>query len=412
MAEEQKEESEDVQAKRVRVDNLLPGMVVAEDIKEDSGESLLGEGSELTEMTIKALFEKKIMKILVTADSYEKIQEESDKDGVEGVEFTDDELIEMGEEATREFLMNEEERKEELEEELRDFYKQLLSISEKNFDAIRSGGDLNLDRNRLRFVVLLGYLKDAPGKVMNLLRFRSKKNYLYSQSANATILALYLGHKMGYERKKQLDLGLGAMFHNLGMIEFEDVLDKETALTEAEKTMLQSHPMICEKELKNIDGLNEAAASVVFQHHERLDGSGFPKGLQFQEISELAAVSMVAIEFVELIQPRILANRISGREALAKIQSQSGSAFWDEPVEMLKEVVTKDFRLHSPGTLVELGDGEIAVVLEMTENDSKPIISVVVDADGRPLDQPKKLDLQQESQKYIDSVVHENIVEV
>lgn len=406
-------EKEKTQIKSVMVDKLLPGMVLAETVKNDDGEILLEEGTTLTVLMIKALFQNKIIKVAVSTESYEKAQEESDGKGVEGVEFSDDDLISMGEEAAKEYLLGEEKREEELPEELREFYKNLLNVSEKNFEAIKNDEPVNLKRNRLLFVLLQGYLKESPAETMNLLRYRSRTNYIHSQAVNSTILAIYLGQKMGLERQKIMDIGLGTMFQNLGMTEFEELMGKKKPFTEAEKTMLRSHPVICEDKIKKIDSLNDNAASIIYQHHERLDGSGYPRGLSFGEISELTAIAMVAIEFVDLIQPRILSEKISAVDALEKIQLQSGEAFWEEPVDQLTEIVAKDFRSYAPGSLVELGEGEIAVVLEITEVDTKPVINIVVDKEGRPLEEPEKVNLKDsESNKYIKSVVHENIVEI
>jgi hypothetical protein len=130
----------------------------------------------------------------------------------------------------------------------------------------------------------------------------------------------------------------------------------------------------------------------ISQHHERADGSGYPKGLK--DISEMAVALRVADVFMAKISPRALREALTPQAAVRQLYSEDTGG-------PLSTAVVKQFGLYPPGDYVKLASGELAVVVQRTSNAKAPLVAALTDAAGRPTGSTVRLDTGQKEHAIV-----------
>ena len=155
----------------------------------------------------------------------------------------------------------------------------------------------------------------------------AKDDETEGHSERVTAYALRLGRALGLRREALEDLRRGALLHDLGKIGIPDaVLRKPGPLTEEEKALMRTHPLIGDRILEGLPAL-QGARGVVRHHHERFDGRGYPEGLQGEEIPLLARIFAVVDAYDAMTSDRPYRRALSHGEALAAIAREAGKQF-------------------------------------------------------------------------------------
>ena len=150
--------------------------------------------------------------------------------------------------------------------------------------------------------------------------------------------SLRLGRELGLSAKEMRALEYGALLHDIGKIGVPDaILRKPARLTEEEWTKMRLHPLIGKKILSGINFL-EGAASVVAQHHEKWDGSGYPLGLKGEEIDLKARIFAVADAFDAITSERVYKSGRTHETARHELERCSGTHFDPAVVEAFNRV--------------------------------------------------------------------------
>lgn len=152
-------------------------------------------------------------------------------------------------------------------------------------------------------------------------------------------IALAIGERLGLSASELKALQRGALLHDIGKIGISDsILLKKGKLDPAEWNLMRKHPDIGAEIIRDIPFLSEAIP-VVANHHERWNGSGYPKGLRGEEIPLLARIFIVADVFDALTSDRIYREKVTYQAALEYINSQSGILFDPHIVGVLNRVI-------------------------------------------------------------------------
>lgn len=215
---------------------------------------------------------------------------------------------------------------------------------------------------------------------------------IYFHSLNVSILCLMLAKGLGLSSEDSQHLGTGALLHDMGLIQIPDrILRKIDPLSQAETNLRRMH---CEY------GLNMGAAmalskpvlQIIAQHHEMLDGSGYPQGLSGDAIHPLARIVAVVNHYDNLCNPVDIDKALTPHEALSQMFAQARSRFDTKVLQLL----VRSLGVYPPGSIVRLSNDAIALVASV--NPQKPLRPwlVVYDPDT-PADEAVMLDLNQES---------------
>ena len=170
----------------------------------------------------------------------------------------------------------------------------------------------------------------------------------HGHSERVVHFSLRLGREMGLSRDQMRALEFGALLHDIGKIGVPDaILRKPAPLTEDEWKVMRRHPLLGEKILRGI-GFLEGAASVVAEHHERWDGTGYPRGLRENAIDIKARIFAVADAFDAVISNRVYRNGKSYEVARAELKAYAGRQFDPEVVAAFERIPPEEWeRLKS-----------------------------------------------------------------
>jgi HD-GYP domain-containing protein (c-di-GMP phosphodiesterase class II) len=247
--------------------------------------------------------------------------------------------------------------------------------------------------------VLLSLVNDPVPRVRLLI-------YIYPHSVNASILAADLGLALSYGKKELADLCACALIHDLGMLKIsQEIIDNPSKLTEAEFDEVKRHPAYGLDLLRAVHSAPDIAFEVVFQHHENMDGSGYPEGKKGNEISEFSKIVAVVEVFEALIHPRpYRTNRILPFDAVKMVIMENERKFDPKVLKALLNYIT----LYPINSFVLLNNHEIGRVVGVNHfNSTRPIIEIFLDEAGNRPKKPKIIDLTKFPVLFIKKAIDE-----
>jgi putative nucleotidyltransferase with HDIG domain len=226
---------------------------------------------------------------------------------------------------------------------------------------------------------------------MQLVNLKGKNESSYYHSLNVTALSLVLGQKLGLDTGQMHLLGLGALFHDLGHQRIpSQILLKKEPLTAAEEKVYQRHTTLGVEMAKKIGTLPREVVAIIGQHHERLDGSGYPKGLK-DEVGILPRIVAIVDHYDELCNHADPHSSLSPYEAVSLMYSK-------EQGKYDKHILTTfiaNLGIYPPGTVVRLSNQRIACVVTINHEELlKP--NVLVYDPEIPKEEALILDLMEE----------------
>jgi putative nucleotidyltransferase with HDIG domain len=289
--------------------------------------------------------------------------------------------------------------------------RQIHDDMRRAFAAASSKGlsrfQVGLNTERLKQVVgrVVDELLAQPRVVFNLQDIRTADEYTLGHSVSVCILSTLLGTVMGYTREELRNLALGALLHDIGKIMTPpEILNKPGKLTPEEIVIMNRHTVDGWEILKDQREMPVTAAIVALQHHERWLGGGYPEGLKGKQIYKFARVCAVADCFDAMTADRVYRPGMAPARALEILTREMKGFFQPELLWSFSQCVAP----YPVGSLVTITGGQKAVVVAVTRGQTyKPRIRIVADAEGRPLAEPKELELAEHPEVRIVSLVRE-----
>jgi len=229
--------------------------------------------------------------------------------------------------------------------------------------------------------------------LINLVNLADQRFTMYSHTLNVTVLSLYLGSAMGLEQEPLRRLALGAVMHDIGKTAVPaKILMKRDALNPSELKLLQSHTLLGSRLVQQIDTLPPEALAVIEQHHEFLDGSGYPKGISGAEISTTARIATIANLYDNLCNPPDAKDAMTPKNAMAILFQKYKGRLDGQIVQRF----IQSMGVYPPGTVVKLSDDSIGLVVAV---DPKALLKpqVLLYSEDIPRNEAVMVDLQQYS---------------
>ncbi|RAW19600.1 MULTISPECIES: HD-GYP domain-containing protein [Paenibacillus] len=214
---------------------------------------------------------------------------------------------------------------------------------------------------------------------------------LYNHSLNVCVYTLVLGVASGYTRQQLMEIGLGALLHDIGKTQIApEILHKPAKLSDEEFKIIQQHTTYGHRILKDEPGIPLLAAHCALQHHERIDGSGYPFGLKDKEIHEYAKWLALADSYDAMTTNRVYKQALLPHQAVEVLYTGSGTLYEQRMLEKFRDCVA----IYPLGISVTLSTGEVGVVAAIHSRvPQRPRIRVLKDAYGQTLSAPYEIDL-------------------
>ncbi|SHF37242.1 HD-GYP domain-containing protein [Vibrio gazogenes] len=201
---------------------------------------------------------------------------------------------------------------------------------------------------------------------LHLMNSKSEFEDIYFHSLNVSVIAMMIGRVKGFDVEKIRELAFAALFHDIGKIKVPAaIVRKQTPLTEPEKNYLKQHTRYGVDIANGIEGFPESAKRVISQHHEQMDGSGYPEGLKGDDIDELAQIIAVANAFDSLCHCNIVSEQKIPYAALSHLYKNCRDLYNFDNLSIL----VKFMGVYPPGTVVQLSNDMVGLVISINSND-------------------------------------------
>ena len=230
-------------------------------------------------------------------------------------------------------------------------------------------------------------------------------DYLAFHQSRVAVLAMTIGASVGYDRPRQVQLGIAGSLIDVGLWQVpESLLRRLDALSPEDQTVYRSHPRLSVELIRRWSPPREGLVEAVLQHHEREQGQGFPQGLHGTGVSQEAKVLGLVDTYTGLTMPPPPRPRLRPHEAIREIVRSKHEAF---PSQLVKALLS-EISVFPPGTLVRLNTGEVGRVTAVNRHHPlRPRVEIVADGKGQRLVSPKTTDLADAPFLYITGAVAE-----
>ncbi len=258
----------------------------------------------------------------------------------------------------------------------------LSSIRNRNEFSVRSVNDAAIS--------IAESVTRNPDALVSLTQIKGYDEYTYVHSVNVGILMTALAQEFGYKGDVLVEFSVGGLLHDIGkMLVPDSILNKPGKLTDAEFSVMKRHPEFG-LELLSTKVIHDISRKAVGQHHERLNGNGYPLGVAGSRIHEAGLICAVADVFDALTSDRVYKEAWTPQKALATIFQGCDSDFSRKYVEKF----TRNMGIYPVGSFVKLNSGELAVVVRTDPGKLlSPSILILVNENGVKLESPISFDL-------------------
>jgi HD-GYP domain-containing protein (c-di-GMP phosphodiesterase class II) len=278
-----------------------------------------------------------------------------------------------------------------------------VSSAKKIVEQIKLGRGVDAAQAKKVTNTLVDELCRNKGVMANFSDMRTRNDYLFSHSVNVCVLSIMTGISLGFDELRLQDLGVGALLHDVGKIEINpDILNKNGRLTVEEAEEIKKHPSLGFNLLRSNPDISLISAHCAFQHHERYDGSGYPRGLKEDQIHQYAQIVSIADVYDALTSDATYRRAMPVYEAIAIITKAGGSYFDSELVKAFVDNIA----IYPIGSVVRLNNNQIGVVVDISrEFKSRPVVRILFDEHKQPVTKLIELDLSKNPRLYIADVV-------
>jgi HD-GYP domain-containing protein (c-di-GMP phosphodiesterase class II) len=278
-------------------------------------------------------------------------------------------------------------------------YARSVGVTKEVINSIRMGRTANVKKVKRAVQAIVDQVLNNEGSLLGLTTLRDYDEYTFTHSVNVCIFSIALGRKLALTKLQLYDLGMAALFHDVGKARVPlEVLNKEGGLSEEEWRIMQAHPWLGVLTLFGLRGYGEIpyrGMIAAYEHHMKCDLTGYPKSVRPRELSIFSKIIAVADGF----------DAATTRRAYQTVPIQPDlvlKEMWGNPRRGLDPVIVKAFinltGIYPVGTCVILDTYEIGLVAQAAADVTllhRPLVRIVLGADGTPLATPVLADLGQ-----------------
>ncbi len=250
------------------------------------------------------------------------------------------------------------------------------------FDRIALGQDFDIATVKSNVKDNVKQILANPEAMLMMTMLKTQSEDLAQHSLNVSILAIAFANTLGFLKVELEDIGMAAMLHDIGLIKVDgNLVRKPAKLTEEEKKQVQKHCQYGFDILSAKRGLTPSCIDVALGHHEHLDGKGYPRGLKSSKITKVTKIVSIIDVYDTITNYQVYSKVMSIKDAYREMMKDKGTQF---DLELLLQFI-KWRSIYPPGTIVEMANGEVGIVIGSKETSRlKPKIMLVLDEYKEP----------------------------
>jgi putative nucleotidyltransferase with HDIG domain len=377
--------------KKITIDQLVPGMFVHQILEQKGALKVTSQGRVTSGDVVETLKKRGVKTLAIDTDKAFNVEQFSSSVTVEKHQNSSSDQQVKSKKIS---LENELARASKLHEQGKAIQKLLLANVQKEtpFDASIPKAFSNklvesVDRN--------------PDALLCLTKIREKDDYLLEHSLNVAILLANFGKYLGMSEEEVQDLSYAGFLHDLGKIKIPDeILHKPGRLTDSEMEIMKGHVKHGVDYLKSTE-IAQPLIQAISEHHERLDGLGYPAGTKGEDISQAGRMLAIADMYDALTADRVYKAGMSSQKAFSILMS-------DAPTRLDQSLVQQFIKclgVYPVGSLVLLSNDKLAMVLEQRDSPLTPLVKVFYSVRSNHYLTPKDVDLSSDKTISINKAV-------
>ena len=275
----------------------------------------------------------------------------------------------------------------------RDAYKILAKHHKKMMDTATVRGNVSMEELQQAVQPAIDSILRNPNALAWTVFSRKRSSENYNRTVGTAIWCLMFGRHLNFDRDMLEELALGGMLLDIGNSTLpKSIAATAGAITEEQKAMLQQHVEMGARILSQSASVPQTVVDMVSSHHERFDGSGYPRGLYGNQIPPFGRIAGIADAYDAMTSETPYSKPMAAYDAARALNDMRGKAFAAEVVEQFLATMG----MFPVASLVELNDGSVAVVLEQNPgNVLRPKVLLLLDENRTPLAQPTLLEMRE-----------------
>jgi len=226
--------------------------------------------------------------------------------------------------------------------------------------------------------------------------------YGYNHAIHTAVLCVLLARHLQWDTPRIRSLARAALTMNLSIMELQgQMAAQDVPVKDAQRREILALPQKAVELLESLGVTDVDWLTAVAQHHEHLDGSGYPSGCK--QPSEMATALRVSDVFMAKISPRALRDALTSQDAIRQLYREDHGG-------PMSTAVIKQFGIYPPGDFVQLASGELGIVVQRTSNAKAPVVAVITDTAGRPVTRTDRRDSAQPAFAIVGNVVDKGLL--
>ncbi|NQD38814.1 HD-GYP domain-containing protein [Permianibacter sp. IMCC34836] len=364
---------------RLKAGELLPGMYVVEVVRQSGQMQVTTQGWVRTAAAIAALRERGIEEVLIdpskTITGSEAAAVQAAQLAAAAAAASEAATAKAGQSDPVSAVVQA--AKVPLETELNraaKLYAEAKALQQKAFDDIKAGRPLALEPMQNMATAFIDSVFRNQDALLCMSRIREKDAYLLEHSVNVSILMTVLARQLKLEESVIHELATGALLHDLGKILVPDhILQKPGKLTDEEFVEMRRHVEYGYEVVKQMPGIAPRSLEVLIQHHERLDGRGYPHKLQGEQISRYGRMIAIVDTYDAITASRVYKDGFTSTHAFKILREAAGTGYDNELVaEFIRAI-----GVFPVGSLVRLKSQRLGIVIQSGSADPlRPVVKV------------------------------------
>ncbi|QJR80953.1 HD-GYP domain-containing protein [Alteromonas pelagimontana] len=375
--------------KTIKIDELVPGMYVNEIIEQSGAIKIKSQGRVTRLEVVDTLRKRGVKRLTIDLDK----------------QFTPEQPAEIvAETAPVDVAILEQEETVSFSKELvraENIHKKGKRIQKRLLEAVQNGLPFDDKIPREFSQSLVSSIHRNPDALLCLTKIREKDDYLLEHSLNVAILLANFGKFIGMSAKEVEDLAYAGFLHDMGKIRIPDeILHKPGRLTNMEMNVMKDHVYFGVTVLEEMN-IAPHLIRTVSEHHERLDGYGYPNGSRGEQISRAGRMLAIADVYDALTADRCYKAGMSSQKALQILLGETPDKLDKELVQLF----IKCMGIYPVGSLVKLSNDRIAMVVQQTQSPLAPVVKAFYSLRGGHFLEPKDFDLSSGTELKIERAV-------
>jgi HD-GYP domain-containing protein (c-di-GMP phosphodiesterase class II) len=341
---------------RVKTTDLIEGCILSEDVYSQSSRPIVKENTVLTNELIE------VLKLFLIANV------NVNHTLVTGETFNPSEiLIDVNNAKSGPLHVNEK----------KEFITLFLEATQQykaHFQLWQSGLPIDISNVRTILLQLLKETQDKSSQIFYLHHLSTKEEYQYQHALAVGLLCGFMANQLKFTQGDIVQAALAGLLADCGMAKVQpSIVQKKTALTHNEFKEIKNHINYSYQMVQHIPSLKEGAKVAIFQHHERLDGSGYPMGLKNNKIHPIAQMIAVADTYHAMTSERMYRKKQSPFRVLELMIQDHFGQFDISALNALCAGIVN----FSKGSQIKLSNGQLGEVLFVTEKSpTRPLIKL------------------------------------